>query len=162
MRQQKQERWKRQFLANFDGWCRHFQAPPVEILLPLPDRALYHGTGEWISWLNDFCWGWDVAIAEHNPLHLPRSTAHRGWRERVPFGAAQFVLHDPAPPFKSEWLEVDFDIGNPAGGLVPLLVHAAEWAWYRLPMLRGESKRLTNPFWIRRILRRRGIQVEKV
>jgi len=162
VRQRRQERWKRQFLANFNAWCKYFQAPPVEVLLPLPDRVLYHGTDEWVSWLNDFCWGWDVAIAEHNPLGAAKPTAYRGWRERVPFGAAQFVLHDPALPFESEWLEADFDIGNPAAGLLPVLVHAAEWVWYRLPTLVGKDKRITNPFWIRKLLRRRGIEVEKV
>jgi len=162
MRQARAERWKRQFLANFDAWCRHFRAPPVEILLPLPDRVLYHAGEQWVQWLNDHCWGWDVAIAEHNPLGASTPTAYRGWREKVPFGAAQFVLHDPAPPFESEWLEADFDVGNPAGGLLPLLVHAGEWAWYRLPNLIGRRTRLTNPFWIRKMLQRRGIQVEKV
>ncbi len=162
MRQRKAERWKRQFLANFDAWCRHFRAPGVEVLSPLPDRVLYEGTRQWVAWLDSNCLPWDLALAEHNPSHCPSPTALRGWREEQPFGAAQFVLHRPAPPFRSEWLEADFDVGNPAGGLLPLLVHAGEYIWYRLPNLIGRPTRLTNPFWIRKLLRRRGIDVPKV
>jgi len=97
-------------------------------------------------------------IKEHAPLG--RKTAFRGFREDTPFAALQTVLH--IDPYYGFFIEADFDVGNPAEGLLPLLTHVGEFLWYRLPALIGKRIKLTNPYLIRRLLARRGIKARKV
>lgn len=162
-----------QFLACFEGWCRHFRAPPVQLYDEAganparEDRCLIRATGDWVQWLDANSQGlyrclqpWDLGIARHNPLGLDSRTALQGWRGTRPFAAIQIILH--GPPERFIVLEIDFDELNAAGGLLPLIGHGLEWAWYRLPQLIGRPQRRTNPYRIARMLRRRGVPVERV
>jgi len=167
-----------QFLACFRGWCEHFRAPPVE-LYDEPgaqpcreDRCLVRATPEWLEWLERNSQGascclqpWGHGIERHDPLNKGVTTAEDGWRGLRAFAAIQIIHHvlpnwpeTKMPPF----LEIDFDLANPAGGLLPLIEHGIEWTWYRLPWLLGRPQRRTNPYLIARMLRRRGIAVERI
>jgi hypothetical protein len=162
-----------QFLACFEGWCKHFRAPAVELYdepgahPSREDRCLIRATGEWLEWLEANSQGpypciqtWDHGIGQHNPLDLEDETAMQGWRGTRTLAAIQIILH--GPPEKFIFLEVDFDLANPGRGLLPLIGHGVEWLWLRLPRLIRRPTRKTNPYRIARMLRRAGITVERV
>jgi len=108
------------------------------------DRLLFVCSLDWIEWLNNKCVPWNMGIAAHSPSTI------RGWREDTPWCAAQFIL------WFDDFIEVDFDYGNPSQGLIPALLHASECLWNKV------TRSKTNPYTIRRWLKRRGIEVEKV
>jgi len=139
-----------QFAAVFDGYHRAYNCPPCEILEVREDRILFRGV--WGPWLNRHCEPWNAMISEHEPYG--RKTAVVGWRDRYPFCSAQFILHQD--PKLGSYYEMDFDLGNPNGGLLPLIRHGFEYLWYRI------RKSKTNPYQVARLLRRRGLEVERV
>jgi len=144
---------ERQFRANFDGWREAVSAPPADVFRVLGDRLLFDYSPEWRTWLDDHCSVWNAGIDDHNPTGAVFSTAICGWREDSPWCAAQFILHDDG---EMSFIEVDFDYGNPSQGALPALLHACEWVWNRA------TKNKTGPYAVRRWLKRRGIEVEKV
>ncbi len=166
-----------QFLACFAGWCKHFRAPAVELFgEPREDRCLIRATPEWLAWIEANSQGperclqiWDHGISRHNPLESLYPSAVTGWRGTRPFAAIQVIHHSPFhfpaeawPLLPPEFIEIDFDLSNPGRGLLPAAGHAAEWLWLRLPRLIGRPTRTTSPRRIARMLRRAGINVERI
>lgn len=150
------------------GWCKHFRAPAVKLFhAPREDRCLIQATDEWLKWIDANSQGpfaclhsWNRSIRRHNPLGLDQATAREGWRGERPFGAIQIILHHLVG--KSEFLEIDFDEAGPGQGLLPAAWHGIEVVRLRLPRLIGRPKWKTNPYRIARLLRRSGIEVERV
>lgn len=157
-----------QTARNVEAWCAHFGAPEVAYLehrwQPLrEDRVLIHSTTTWLEWLHTqtraqkgAVYRWDE-VGNHHPLSVvgvDEKTALGGWRGRRVFAAIQIIYH---LHHNSAFLEIDFDGANPATGSLGAVAHGLEWAWYRLPMLIGKPKRLTDPFRIARKLRKAKI-----
>lgn len=168
-RERKRQARIAQMAQNFEAWCNHFNAPAIEYLphkyMPLrEDRALIRATDDWLSWLtyqsqyvDGVLYAWRAAIRDHRPLMvigIDEDTAIEGWRGRRVFAAIQIVHH---VYHDLRFLEVDFDLGNPASGLLGAIVHVGEWAYYRLPKLIGRKQIRTDPFLVKRWLRRAGI-----
>ncbi len=168
-----------QFLACFEGWCQHFLAPPVELYDEAgvnpsrEDRCLIRATPEWLQWIEANSQGpfrclqpWDHGIIRHRPFTRARRTAVEGWKGERFFAAIQIIRHDPQlgveKPILPEALEVDFDVIGAASGSAGLGGHALEWFIQRLPRFLRRPKKRTNPYRIARMLRWRGIKVERV
>jgi len=173
-RSNKAARRRAQTLNNFRAWCERFSAPHFTLLderyRPLRgDRLLIRATEEWLGWLtyqaqhvDGVLYTWDVAIKDHYPLRavgIDEDTAIEGWRGRRVFAAIQIIHH---LYHELRFLEVDFDLGNPATGLLGAVVHAGEWLYYRLPKIIGRRQIRTDPFLVAKWLRRSGIPVEIV
>ena len=152
--------WALQFEQNFMAWADTVGAPPwapaPDELRPFrPDRMILRLTleewsGQWLPFLQSERFEpWNLALGEH-PLPVD-AIAIVGWRERVPFASLQVVAHITRD---AVYLEVDFDIGNPGFGLVPLLIHGAEVLSHIVSKATGRPH-VTNPFRMRRLLMRR-------
>ena len=158
-----------QFLACFHGWRKHFRAPPIDLFgKPREDRCLIRATHEWTDWVEANSHGpfrclapWNRSIAAHKPLGGPAVTAAFGWRGTRVFGAIQIIQHHTQ---FDDYLEIDFDLSNPGRGFAPAVGHAAEWLWLRRSRIRGWSRapHKTNPYRIARMMRRDGIEVERI
>jgi len=140
-----------QFLKNFEAWRVFNFAPRVWHTFYLRDDRLMF-QGNWEQWLDDHCDPWNVGISKHQPFG--RQTAVRGWHEPVPYCSAQFILHDD--PEHGNCFETDVDMFNAAGGLGSMFLHGIEYAHHRI------NKCKTDPYRVRKILRRRGINAELV
>lgn len=162
-----------QFLACFEGWCKHFRAPPVELYDQSGahpcrgDRCLIRVAYGWLEWLEANSQGlyhclqpWDLGIKQHNPLGMEGVTAMQGWRGARPFAAIQIILH--GPPEKFIFLEIDFDLSNPGQGALPAALHLfGECIPHKLSAWFGHPMH-TNPYRVAKWLRKAGIAVERV
>ncbi len=156
-----------QFLACFHGWRAHIHAPPIDLFgKPREDRCLIRATHEWTEWVEANSHGpfrclepWSRGIAAHKPLGGPAVTAAFGWRGTRVFGAIQIIQHHTE---LDSYLEIDFDLFSPSRGLLPLIGHSMEWSWHRVPLLWGGRKKKTSPWRIAELMRRDGIEVERV
>jgi len=147
MKRSRDVKLRRKQLENFRLWCVNVGFPPAQLIRVMRDRVLFEWTNEIETWCNEWMDRSDAAIRDHRPFG-PSPTAVYGWRERVPFLAAQIVKHRIR---RGEW---DVDVGNPAQGLLPLLVHGGEYLWHRIPKIFGGPKRFTGPFLVARLWRR--------
>jgi hypothetical protein len=139
------------------------------ILLCLPDRVILRPS----KGMSNYLFSNLVEAGTFKPALLDRKlhgpTAFWTMRETVPFGSNQITGHrgGTAPDYREVSWELDFDHGNPAylsahaghqdlvsifKGVAALMVHGAEVAY--------PGK--TNPWWIRRRLVARGINVPLV
>ena len=162
-----------QCARNVEAWVAHFRAPAVEYLEHRwqpwrEDRVLIHAPTSWLEWLADetaasdgAVYPWNIAISDHHPLSvvgIDENTAIEGWRGRRVFTAIQLIHH---LHHELSFLEVDFDLANPATGVLGSVSHGLEWSWYRLPLIVGRPKRKTNPFLVARHLRKAGILLSR-
>ena len=161
---EKRQLWPQQFEQNFMAWTNSVGAPTWRPAQPSlkpfrPDRIiLFASTKEWTEqWLPFFqserFEPWNLALSEH-PLPVG-ATVVIGWRERVPFASLQVVAHITKT---GVYIEVDFDIGNPGFGLVPLLVHGAEVFSHIVSKATGRPH-VTNPYRMRRLLMKRKLPI---
>ena len=136
-----------QVLLNFKRWAIVNEAPYWTLYRMEKDRVLITPdvVNEWIVWLNEHTSPWTLGIDAHRPFG--NSSAIQGWRENKPFVSAQFILHVDLDGRLV--LEVDWDIGNPNGGLLPLAIHGLEYIFYRV------FRTKTDPFFIHKALVRR-------
>ena len=167
LRRDKRELWPLQFQANFQAWADAVGAPPWGLaphkFHPLqPDRMiLQFDPDQWRERWLPFLRGnrfetWTAAIKDHEQIE--DTFIATGWREAVPFASLQAIAHIGG---WKRFLEVDFDIGNPGFGLVPLVVHGAEVLSHIVSKATGRPH-VTNPYRMRRLLMRRGIIPAKV
>jgi len=177
-------RKQRQMLNNFEAWLLAHDAPMVEFLPeeydPIrEDRILFFDGPGWTRYLRrkDLFIQSHEHIKKHRPLGGTCKTARHGYRGLATFAAPQVILHfDLLMGYFLEW---DFDLGNPAAlkiaflreskrdlwhmikGVGGIMLHLGEYVGYRSPQLVGKSMAGTNPFVVRKWLKRQGMEARK-
>jgi len=140
--------------TNFARWASIMKPPKYTIYGFSKDRLIIRPVylEEWLNWL---CYpnfsSWNKQIKKHRPFN--GLTAAQGWRENKPFISAQIIYHYH---YYLDYFEIDWDIGNPNYGLLPLVVHCLEVLWNKV------SKRTTNQEWVAASLEKRFSKMEAV
>lgn len=144
---------------NFVFWGKMTGFPKAEIVVSLPDRVFFEWRQEHYEWCCSNMEEWRMGIEQHAKQFRDSATAVDGWREPVAFGSAQIIWHRTRSGDLGEW---DVDVGNPAFGLLPLVIHIGEFVYHRLPLLVGAAKRFVGPRVVRKLWARRGWPVDLI
>jgi hypothetical protein len=138
--------------TNLAALFAHLNVPAPPVIASCADRCFYVYRRAFEDALKAAGWlPWNTRIMEHK---VPGATADHGWREDAPWCAGQVVIHrSKVAEHALAIIEADIDLGNPAEGALPAIVHAVECLLHRLHHGR------TDPFRVARWLRRRHIEV---
>lgn len=141
---------------------------------PHPDRCLVWADSELMFWIASQAQRHEGCLIRasrgakaHQPLRPVVTQVVAAWRGVRAFAAIQIIWHRypqvvaVGSPEAGDFLEIDFDLGNPSQGAAPAALHAGEWSLHRITGLLGHRVR-TNPYRIARWMRRDRIAVERV
>ena len=121
-------------------------APPDSLVLNRAeyDRCFFEPRGKFLAWLMR-----SGLFEEWNEVKNHGETAVRGWREVGARPSMQAVLHSFDEGMRWE-VEIDFDLWNPAWGLIPAAAH-----FFGEVLPNKLTGRKTNPEKVARLLARR-------
>ncbi len=105
-----------QFLANFEAWCKHCHAPPVEVTASLSDRCEFRWTDAWQAFCESQMTRQDSGISKHHNF-IGRSL--EGYRDAVySIAGAQIIKRRGLDGDLRGEADLDWGVPTDAMGLI--------------------------------------------